>query len=348
MRTLLLPCAGRSSRYPGVRPKWMLTTPDGRLSVHHAAASVASGLVERRIIAIRSDHEAQFGGSGALRRAFGPDLEILVLDRETQGPAETVALMIERANVTGPILIKDADSFFAPIETVQGGFVAVADLRQWLGMSRVGAKSFVILNEQGLLTHIVEKEVASNYVSAGLYGFPDAAEFISDFYDIKAISEGEIFVSHIIAESLRKGHIFHPAFVSDLVDVGTLEEWKDFTSRRKAIFCDLDGVIFKNQSGYFPPYWEDPTEAIDGNVVHLLELQGRGAQMIFVTSRPEVHRDTTEAALKALGFEVHALVMGCAHAARVLINDFAPSNPYPSASAINIARNQPDLKHLLS
>ena len=32
-RTLLLPCAGKSTRYPGTRPKWMLTLPEGDLAL---------------------------------------------------------------------------------------------------------------------------------------------------------------------------------------------------------------------------------------------------------------------------------------------------------------------------
>ena len=31
MSTLIIPCAGRSSRYPNLRPKWLLTHPDGDL-----------------------------------------------------------------------------------------------------------------------------------------------------------------------------------------------------------------------------------------------------------------------------------------------------------------------------
>ena len=42
-RTLLLPCAGKSSRYPGTRPKWMLTLPEGELALARAAASVPAG-----------------------------------------------------------------------------------------------------------------------------------------------------------------------------------------------------------------------------------------------------------------------------------------------------------------
>lgn len=325
----------------------MLTTPNGTLSVQTAAASVPEHLVTRRVIAIRADHDAQFGGGAALRRAFGPDLEIVVLERETNGPAETVAVMIERARVEGSILIKDADSFFAPTAPPDQNFVAAVDLRRTLGLSRVGAKSFILLNEQGLVTSIVEKEVASNFVSAGLYGFAAASAFTSQFAAIRDLAAGEIFVSHVIAEGLRRGCIFRPYFVDGLIDVGTLDDWRGFTEKRRVLLCDIDGVVFKNQSAFFPPYWGEPPEPIAANVARLKQLQDDGAQLIFVTSRPETVRAVTLCALEAVGFSVHALVMGCAHAGRVLINDYADSNPYPSATAVNVARNQPELARLL-
>ena len=30
-KSLIIPVAGKSSRYPGMRPKWLLTMPDGKL-----------------------------------------------------------------------------------------------------------------------------------------------------------------------------------------------------------------------------------------------------------------------------------------------------------------------------
>ena len=88
-RTLLLPCAGRSSRYPGVRPKWMLTLPDGTLALARAAQSVPRDAYDRIVIAIRADHEAQYGCRELLKRVFS-SAEIVVIDGNTRGPADTI------------------------------------------------------------------------------------------------------------------------------------------------------------------------------------------------------------------------------------------------------------------
>ncbi len=346
--TLLLPCAGLSSRYQGVRPKWMLTTPDGRLAVQRAAASVDPARIGRQVIAIRAEHEEKYGASQVVRRAFGADMDIVVLERDTNGPAETVSLMIERAGVSGPILIKDADSFFDCSPMPHGSFVGTCDLRRNLGISRVGAKSFVVINEQNLISHIIEKHVSSNFISAGLYAFADSRTFLECCGTVFAeTTGGEMFVSHVIAEAIRRGEIFTPYFASGLVDVGTLEDWRVFSRAQRLLLVDIDGVVFRNQSEFFSPYWGDPVTPITDNIDRLRELEGDGAQLIFVTSRPETYRDATLAALEAHGLRVHALVMGCSHSPRVLINDYADSNPYPSATAVNLPRNSATLRSLL-
>jgi hypothetical protein len=53
------------------------------------------------------------------------------------------------------------------------------------------------------------------------------------------------------------------------------------------------------------------------------------------------------ATLELLGLRIHALVMGCNHSTRFLVNDYAQSNPYPSAVAINVRRNANELQNLL-
>ena len=33
MKYLIIPAAGQSTRYPNLRPKWLLTMPDGQLMI---------------------------------------------------------------------------------------------------------------------------------------------------------------------------------------------------------------------------------------------------------------------------------------------------------------------------
>lgn len=346
--TLMLPCAGKSTRYKQTRPKWMMTAPDGLLAIQKAAASVSGAHVIRRVIAIRAEHDEKHQASLVIRRAFGEQIDIVRIDRDTNGPAETVAEIIQQANIRGPILIKDADSFFDPITPCNGSFIVSCDLRQNLDFARVGAKSFVVLNEQGNAVDIREKSVCSNNVSVGLYAFSEAEDFLRWYDSAKNMTQGgEIFISQVISEAFRHNEVFKSIAADNVIDVGTLEDWQGFTSRYQLILTDIDGVIFQNQSAYFEPYWGSPVAQIDENIQRLINLQQQGAQLVFVTSRPEKYREPTMHALTEAGLTVHALVMGCHHGKRVLINDFATSNPYPTALAVSIPRNTPCLSQYL-
>ncbi len=52
-----------------------------------------------------------------------------------------------------------------------------------------------------------------------------------------------------------------------------------------------------------------------------------------------LYREQVLHILADVGIKPYAMVMGLNHAPRVLVNDFAPSNPYPSARAISFPRD---------
>jgi hypothetical protein len=347
-RTLLLPCAGKSSRYPGVRPKWMLTLPDGDLALQRAAASVPAGSYGRVVVAVRADHEEKYGCRALLKRAFGDSAEVVVLPRDTRGPADTVAQMIRRAAVSGALAVKDADSFFTPAALPNGSFVTLCDVRKMPRMSNVGGKSFAVLTDSGLVVQMVEKSLVSNFVSIGLYGFADAGQFLDHFEAVdREAPAGEIFVSHVLNRAALKGEPIRSLCVDSFIDVGTIDDWRRYVRAHGTIVCDLDGVVFENHSRFFPPYWDEDETPIAANVAVLREWQEAGAQLIFMTARPERLRARVQASLAAIGLKAHALVMDCLHGRRFLVNDHAASNPYPAAVAINLPRNAPSLpEHL--
>ena len=47
MSTLILPCAGASSRYPNMRPKWALNHPDGSMMVTKGISGMNLSNVEK-------------------------------------------------------------------------------------------------------------------------------------------------------------------------------------------------------------------------------------------------------------------------------------------------------------
>jgi len=83
-------------------------------------------------------------------------------------------------------------------------------------MNNVGAKSFAVLNENGLIVEMIEKSLASNFVNVGLYGFDDADEYLKAFDTIAAEGgDSEIFVSHVMNHAIARGMVVeqhHPRY----------------------------------------------------------------------------------------------------------------------------------------
>ncbi|MGU3546909.1 hypothetical protein [Methylobacterium sp. A52T] len=326
----------------------MLSAPNGPLMLELALTPLPDWRQHRFVIGVLREHYEDLGGEGAIRRALGSHPEIVVFDDVTRGPAMTVFEIIRRAQIDGPIFIKDCDSWFESREDLFDNIVCTVDLRQAPATRNIPGKSFVQLNENNIVTGILEKIVCSNHISVGGYGVRSASLFASAYETVmRSHVEGEPFVSHVLFELIRQGEVFRGISVKNYEDVGTLEAWQEFRNRSSVYIVDLDGVIFRNAGAYIPPLWSEPDVPLIENVETVRTLLNSGAQIVFMTARPDSYRQKTEDALSALGLRWHAIIFGLHHTRRFLINDFAPSNPFPSAVAINLPRNEDKLGSML-
>ena len=54
---LLLPVAGKSSRFPDLRPKWLLTMPNGNLMIENALEGIDTEFIDEIIVIMLEDHQ---------------------------------------------------------------------------------------------------------------------------------------------------------------------------------------------------------------------------------------------------------------------------------------------------
>ena len=270
---------------------------------------------------------------------------IVLLPEQTESQSETVYTFLSGYDLDGFIFIKDSDGFYR-CDVEERNQVAYFDLND---MDDINArtKSYVDLDVNNVVTNIVEKKVISSTFSSGGYGFADAKEFCKTFEKLQDM-DGECYISHIIFEMMLSGSTFYGTKTTDFKDWGTLDAWNKYKSQYKCLFVDIDGTLITNSSHHFPPY-TGSGEPIEDNIDLLAELHEQGrAKIILTTSRPERLRQLTIQELQIKGIPFDQLVMGLPHCQRIVINDFARSNPYPSCSAINIPRNENNLTEFLS
>lgn len=346
MKTLILPVAGRSSRFPGMRPKWLLTMPDGKLMLEKAAEKLDMSDYDRTVVVCLKEHLDNYltpKSLDAILAGIGHSkVEICVLEQATSSQSETVAHALERANVDGAFFIKDCDNMFH-FRWSGGNEIAALDLNS-VGLIDAKNKSYLSADALGNVSNIVEKQVISNFFCCGGYGFSSAEIFLNHFRSIK--SQQEVYISHVIYSMLMGEEAFKMKMADSYVDWGTLREYRHYTRSFVTIFCDVDGVLLYNGSKFAKTGWK--TEPIKENLHTISRLQEQDKLFLVITSsRPESEIEYIKERLSEFNVHPDRYVMGLPHTRRILVNDYSLTNPFPSAISINLERDSELLSSIL-
>lgn len=335
-----MPCAGLSTRFPDMRPKYLLTDYSGEMMLKKAAKTFI-GKYNITVVLLK-EHVEKFDALRKVSEAFDGKIRVIVLENPTSGPAETVyrALIDGMINHESTILIKDCDGFYEGTVS-KGNVVYVSKLSSNPNIRNAPAKSYTITNEQGVISTVVEKRIVSNHFCAGGYQFERAGDFIDTFQSLWLNHSGETFVSNVIDKMIADGKVFTESTIENFIDVGTAQDWFEYNDK-PTYFCDIDGTIVKSKDDYYATI-----EPIESNIRVLLEKKKIGCKIIFCTARNKKYYTVTRSLLDFFGFQDCELIMEVNHSKRVIINDFATTNPYPSAIAINISRDSDNLKDYL-
>lgn len=353
---LIVPIAGKSSRFSTTRPKWMLTHPSGRFMVVEALLGLNLNDFNDIIFISLQSYEDDFHFTKGLfeqleQLGLKDKTKIIYLNSQTNSQAETVIRGIEELNLDGFCFIKDSDNYFkANISPVnQVCYISLTEVNECIPKN----KSYITIDDYNYLTNIVEKSVISPLFSVGGYGFVNAKLLVNTYYEHIQTIKGtslpytEVYLSHLIYKLILNGDGFQSNHVDSYIDWGTQEDWVKYTKSFAVLMVDIDGVLVKNSSVYVPPYIGE-TQPLTRNIELLKKLYHSGKfQIILTTARPESSREVTELQLQQSGLIYDHLIMGLMHCKRILINDYSKSNGYRSCDAINLARDSDELEHLL-
>lgn len=337
MRTLILPIGGKSSRFPGMRPKWCLTMPSGLLMLEEAIALLDFSQFERIIVIGLRSHFEKYIDPNIVKKFVdkmsGLPCDIVSIDH-SHSQVETICAGLKALGGDFPFFVKDCDNRFR-VAWQGTNEVAVVDLHTQ-SLVHAASKSFIEVGSANRITNIVEKKVISDLFCCGGYGFSSSKEFLNAASEIKL--DREHYVSHVIFEMILKGSVFKPIVGLDYIDWGTLQEFRAYQSKATCLFIDFDGVLVYNSSKFDSPPWK--YSPIESNLNAILELQLReNLKIIITTSRPKSEKDKILGFLQEHNINCDQVITDLPHCQRVLVNDFAGTNPYPSAIAINLPRN---------
>jgi len=341
--SLIIPAAGKSSRYPNMRPKWLLTHPTGKLMIEMVLNSMDYEKYNRTVITILKEHCEVHNADIILKQIFGDSVELLILEEQTKSPAETIYETIKRFKINNQIVIKDSDCLVKSVYHPNRNYIVGLKVDENSTIENIQEKSFILKNDDNIVRDILEKEIVSNIICLGIFSmsseeFVDAYKKICDNDVYKR--ENEIYVSHIISYLIiNQKVIFEYVEASEYVDWNTQKEWYRELDRYKTYIFDIDGVLLENCGKYGKNNWSNYFKPIEKNISILKKLSAENSEIIFMTSRTEEYLTQFKEFMKKHKIKYKTIITGCNHSKRIIINDFAPTNPFPSCEAFSIPRN---------
>ena len=352
MTTLIVPAAGKSSRYPDMKTKWLLTHPTGDIMIQKVLDAAEYKEFDRVVITILREHCEKYEADTILHQVFGSTVETFILEKPTNGPAETVYRTIVGMNIEDDIVIKDSDAVVAFANPIpEHNFITGLTIDSQSPVMHIQSKSFIIKNDDDIILDIVEKEIVSNIICVGVWKvgsqqFIDAYKKIINSNVFR--SDREIYVSHIISHLIvQQNVVFEFIEAMEYINWGALPAWHRELKKYDTYIFDIDGVLLKNYGKYGEKNWSNTFEPIEKNMQMLEELSKNGNQIIFMTARSEEYVDEFISYITSRGIKYKSIITECNHSKRVIINDFANTNPYPSCEAISIPRNGQNLSEYI-
>ena len=276
MKTLIVPCAG--NRRINNIPLFLNRHPDGSLLAIKCIEGIYPEEYDRIIYVILADVEKKFHVTNILNKLI-KNVEVVVLENVTNGPAETVYQALKKANVNGEFVVRDSHAYVKMKEKMEGNFIAGLDLLEYkYAIDNLREKSFISLNEQNQVLDIVEKQFCSNTISVGVYGFASSEKYIDTYKHLvdSRYPIERLYLSHIISYMIGyDSKIFRCVDVTEYEDWSTLNMWNLIQKKKSTLFLDFD-VLCNNKI------------PIDDNILNKLsKLCKQGAKINLFTHLKE-------------------------------------------------------------
>ena len=349
MINLILPVAGQSSRYPKMRPKWLITLPDGKLMIEKSVENFNLKIFNKVYVVALKEHLNKYVEKKSLIRILKKNVSkkivLIELKKPTSCQAETVYKAIQIGNIQGGIVIKDCDNTFKNnFNKKPSNEVMVLNLNN-TDLIEAKSKSYVTFDKLDKIQNIVEKKVISDFFCCGAYSFQSSSDFLK--FSKKLLSKSnDVYISHVIYEMILNQQIFKSKEVTNYIDWGTVREFRNFQRKYITLFCDFDGCLVVNGSKFGINGYN--TNGINENLKTISEILKTGfAEIIITTSRPKEQKKNIQNILNKFNIKPKYILTDLLHAKRALINDFSETNPFPSSIAINLERDSNKLSGIL-
>lgn len=174
---LLIPMVGRGQRFRDEGfslPKQLIDV--GHQQMIDWSMSCIKTEECNQIFIIRRDTVTNNKMDEVLRKKFGDDIKVVIVEEETEGTVSSCLLAEEYIDNNLPLSITTLDMYFEP--HFDPACVAESDGVVLTFDADNPAYSYSQLGDDGYVIRTAEKEVISNHAHAGLYHFAKGSDFV--------------------------------------------------------------------------------------------------------------------------------------------------------------------------
>jgi len=323
------------------------TCPNGNLLVYETIINLDLKNIENIYIIINRIDITEYFYKKDLIQILSfenKNVNIMFIDKNYENQPQTVYNCIKKYNIKGSMFIKDFNSIVNCCPVI-GNYVYYIKSKNITKISNINNKAFIILDNLKKITNISEKNQISDNISIGLYSFKSTDIFINNYEKILCIKniDNDLYISHIISSSIINNENYYGKEITKYHDVTYYNDWLNYCNRYKTLFIDIDGTLVLNSGEYSKTKWGE-TKYIKKNVDWLNNIYNTGTvQIILTTARKSKYKNETIKQLKKYNIPYDNIIYDLYHSKRFLINDYANTNPFPSAISINLLRNNDNI-----
>ena len=243
---IVIPMAGMSSRFfkaGYTKPKYMLEAHGDTLFDHSVKSFQAYFSSLPFLFIVRDVYETEDFVRTRAQKLGIEKFYIVVLEQETRGQAETVALGLElleqqRGDYQEPITVFNIDTFRPHFEFPDVSKKGSGYLEVFKGYG--DSWSFALPEKKGATRVIktTEKNPISDLCSTGLYHFCSKHDYLSVYQEYVAKPQeewekGELYIAPLYNLMIEKGADIHYHLIErdDVVFCGVPDEYTDFLGR---------------------------------------------------------------------------------------------------------------------
>ena len=270
---ILIPIAGKGQRFVDegyVMPKQLITVGDTQM-IDRSLSSIINKDKCNLIFCVRRDHINDFSLDTILKKRYGEDIKIIIIDKLTRGSVETCLYAKKYINNDDPLVIYTLDvcfePHFNPLEidnNVDGSILTFK--------SNNNNYSYAKVNKEGYVSATAEKEVISENAAVGVYTFSRGSNFVThaeQMINKNITTKNEFYICPLYNLMIEAGLKIKTHPVEKMHLMGTPSELEFFLTHTLVKFGDKPLAICADHSGFH--FKETIRTILDSNNINYID-----------------------------------------------------------------------------